>query len=872
MTRNDLDFISLTQALDADTKRPTNREVSWNDVYEELNANIPHNFRSKKVTKHFAFTVPDVDVPQTCEYMNVRFDAKYPAPNTKKCYNTIAHIFGTNTNALETFLMEHKIKGPCWLNISNFKSMPPKSSWCSQAITCSGTASISVAQDVKNAPPPLVVVTLYVRTALHAKTHTNEICMISMLVNTKFAIDKRPPNPPFTRHLCAFTRLSAQNWPIGINEKVAKYKATTAKKLESERVLLSWFLTTFKGIDPDLIVTHDMGDCQLDIICDRLFALKLPEWSRIGRLNLSTMPKKFKDNFVGRMICDVKSSAEELIKSRSYDLNTLCHTVLKTKEDERVEVSNDELHELYESADGILKLVTLTMQDCLYVMRLMCELNVLPLALQITNICGNLMGRTLQGGRSERNEFLLLHAFAEKDYIVPDKKVREINWAMANDSMEPSATQMQSTQMQSTQMQPTQGQTQAQTGRKKPAYSGGLVLDPIKGFYEKFILLMDFNSLYPSIIQEYNICFTTVDAPAHDDEAVEVPDSKNEQGVLPRQLRNLVERRREVKKLMATVTDKDLRNQYDIRQTALKLTANSMYGCLGFTQSRFYAKHLAALVTQKGRDILLSTKGIVTKLNYEVIYGDTDSIMINTHSVDYDEVFKIGHNIKQAVNKIYRQVELDIDGVYKYMLLLNKKKYAAEKLSKSKTNELVTSQELKGLDIVRRDWSQLSVMAGKMVIDQLFSEKPLDERIDNIHTYLEKIRDNINADEVPLPMMIITRQLTKAPKEYLKISSLPHVQVAMRMNTTKNKRYKKGDMVNYVICSDGSELAATQRAYHLEELKTNDKLKIDKEYYLAHQIFPVVSRLLKPIEATNSARIAQCLGLDPSKYKDAGPR
>ena len=53
------------------------------------------------------------------------------------------------------------------------------------------------------------------------------------------------------------------------------------------------------------------------------------------------------------------------------------------------------------------------------------ELNILPLALQITNIAGNLMSRTLRGGRSERNEMLLLHAFHEKDYIVPDKQTKE---------------------------------------------------------------------------------------------------------------------------------------------------------------------------------------------------------------------------------------------------------------------------------------------------------------------------------------------------------------------------------------------------------------------------------------------------------------
>ena len=97
------------------------------------------------------------------------------------------------------------------------------------------------------------------------------------------------------------------------------------------------------------------------------------------------------------------------------------------------------------------------------------------------------MSRTLLGGRAERNEFLLLHAFSKRGYIVPDK-----SYGGGSKSKAAAGTGHQNDEDQPTQ------QTQ---GRKKPAYAGGLVLEPKKGFYDKFILLMDFNSLYPSIIQ-----------------------------------------------------------------------------------------------------------------------------------------------------------------------------------------------------------------------------------------------------------------------------------------------------------------------------------------------------------------------------------
>jgi DNA polymerase alpha subunit A len=98
-----------------------------------------------------------------------------------------------------------------------------------------------------------------------------------------------------------------------------------------------------------------------------------------------------------------------------------------------------------------------------------------------------------------------------------------------------------------------------------------------------------------------------------------------------------------------------VRQQLDIRQKALKLTANSMYGCLGFTFSRFYARPIAAMVTAMGREALQRTVDTATnQLGLDIIYGDTDSVMINSNSTDLAVVKEMGNLVKKEVNKLYK--------------------------------------------------------------------------------------------------------------------------------------------------------------------------------------------------------------------------
>jgi len=586
---------------------------------------------------------------------------------------------------------------------------------------------------------------------------------------------------------------------------------------------------------------------------------------------------------VGRLLCDTWLSAKEvLMKEKNYTLANLAEGHLEGKPKMAIlEASDYPSH--YVTSDKLLQLINHTTEFAYYTSLLMHKMQVLPLTKQLTCLAGNLWQKSLFSQRAERIEYLLLHEFHKLKYIMPDK-------ATYNDKKKLEAAAITNNVVggfddDGDDVAAAQAQQGNWKKRKKAAYAGGLVLEPKRGFYDKCVLLLDFNSLYPSIIQEYNIDFTTVKydkskkfgmtaAEQEEDNAnaliPEVPEAGLPQGVLPRLIKKLVEQRRLVKAEMKKCADKPAEyKQKDIRQMALKIMANSMYGCLGFTYSRFYAKPLAALVTLKGREILQATVDLANDtLGHEVIYGDTDSIMVYTGTADLDEVKKIGNTIKKEVNKRYNLLEIEIDGIMKSMLLLNKKKYASL-MVEEKNGQVNLVREIKGLDLVRRDWCDLSHEIGKQVLDRILSpETDRETLVENIHEYLRTEAANIRANKCPLKLYIINKCLTKPAEAYPDKGGLPHVHVAL----DKKKRGENvpvGTHIQYVITKgDAGDNNAAKRAKDPEDIiRAEGLIQVDFEWYLTHQIHPPISRLLSPIEGTDSGRIAECLGLDASKFR-----
>lgn len=257
-----------------------------------------------------------------------------------------------------------------------------------------------------------------------------------------------------------------------------------------------------------------------------------------------------------------------MISSTTWSLTEMCSSHLKV---ERVDVDPDDTADYFDATaakpDRLMDFVRHCEADSFFQMAIANKVQILPLTKQLTNLAGNSWNRTLSGGRAERNEYILLHEFHKNKFICPDKisqwEKRAAKAAVAR------AAEAENEDGE-------EGSAAVKKNSKKDKYKGGLVFEPKRGLWDKYVLVMDFNSLYPSIIQEYNIDFTTVDRkPTGDvsaltafqlpqnqyadergvrqsDDLDKIPDVPDAQdlGVLPRLIKTLVDRRKAVKSLM----------------------------------------------------------------------------------------------------------------------------------------------------------------------------------------------------------------------------------------------------------------------------------------------------------------------------------
>ena len=198
---------------------------------------------------------------------------------------------------------------------------------------------------------------------------------------------------------------------------------------------------------------------------------------------------------------------------------------------------------------------------------------------------------------------------------------------------------------------------------------------------------------------------------------------------------------------------------------------------------------------------------------------------------------KISAELKKAVNDCYKLLEIDLDGVFQRLLLLQKKKYAAVKVE----DGFRTSTEVKGLDMKRREYSALSKTVSQYVLDQILSGEATEIVVERIHEYLTTIGEDVRGGKINLDEFIIHKRLGKNPEDYPDAKSQPHVQVALRMKA-RNAAVRAGDVIPYIFCcgeGDGTgSVAQAERARHPDELRKAGSEKLETGERAAHNFGP----------------------------------
>ncbi|KAL4880462.1 DNA polymerase family B-domain-containing protein [Aspergillus karnatakaensis] len=849
--------------------KDTDEEIDMEDVYHEVDQMMSRlrvgMHKIKECSRKYAFEMPGV--PKETDYLKLLYPYDKPALPMETKGETFSHIFGTNTSLFEQFVLWKNIMGPCWLKIeeADFGAVN-NASWCKFECQTSKPALISPVPDTENLDPPtLTLMSLAFRTQLNVKENKQEILVASVRVYENVSITETTPPEKLPCKTFTVMRPVGSSYPVHFEAEVRKQRGTYLLE-KSEQFLLSKFMALFEKMDPDVLMGHQLQEVDLSILLNRLKEKKTPGWHRLGRLKRGEWPKNFNRGggffterhlVAGRLVCDVANDMGKslMMKCQSWSLTEMCDLYLGPNNGRQELDIEGALKTWATSKDGLVNFVNHCDTDTYFIAALVLRLQMLSLTKVLTNIAGNSWARTLSGTRAERNEYILLHEFHRNKYICPDKY---------------------SAKLQKAEEKALEGEDEEGTDKKKKdKYKGGLVFEPERGLYDRFVLVMDFNSLYPSIIQEYNICFTTVDrTPSAENENEEkvpdVPAPGTEQGILPHLIATLVDRRREVKKLMKDkrATPEQLA-LWDTRQLAFKLTANSMYGCLGYTQSRFYARPLAMLTTFKGREILRSTKELAESKQLRVIYGDTDSVMINTNMDTIADALKVGEEFKKSVNERYRLLEIDIDNIFRRLLLHAKKKYAAVNMTEV-DGKYVDKLEVKGLDMKRREYCALSKEASQRLLNEVLSGEDQELVLNRVHDYLRELATKMREYTVPVQKYVIYTKLSKRPEEYPNKETMPPAQVALR-ELARGKNIRPNDVISYIVTNGDAEtssLPAAKRSYTLQDvMKPDSGLKPDIEFYLLKQIFPPIERLCAPIPGTDAVRLAECLGLDARKYQ-----
>lgn len=391
-------------------------------------------------------------------------------------------------------------------------------------------------------------------------------------------------------------------------------------------------------------------------------------------------------------------------------------------------------------------------------------------------------------------------------------------------------------------------------------YEGATVLEAQKGAYYTPITALDFEALYPSIMVGHNLCYSTLILDPIYENKKFYPDLEietfgkhkfvqNVPSLIPSILTELKQFRKQAKRDMANSTG-SIKEMYNGKQLAYKISMNSVYGFTGASKGMLPCVPIASSTTMKGRMMIEDTKNYVEK-HYpgaKVRYGDTDSVMVefNVGERKGEEAIKysweLGERAAEECTKLFKKPNnLELEKVYYPYFLYSKKRYAAKLWTQGKDGKMNMDYiDVKGLQLVRRDNTPYMREVCKELLDVILeSNDTTAPKALALQRAVELL-----GGSVPNEKLILSQQLGDSYKS----DNLPHVQVRNKMRDRQpGSEPQSGDRVPYILCKTWDPRAKAYEKAEDPKYALDNNMDIDYPYYFLNKFINPVCDLIDPL-------------------------
>ncbi|AHM96225.1 DNA polymerase catalytic subunit [Papiine alphaherpesvirus 2] len=661
--------------------------------------------------------------------------------------------------------------------------------------------------------------------------------------------------------------------------------APTVLEFDSEFEMLLAFVTFVKQYGPEFATGYNIINFDWPFLIAKLtdvYKVPLDGYGRMNRrgvfrvwdIGQSHFQKRSKIKMNGVVNIDMYGIVCDKVKLSSYKLNAVAEAVLK---DKKKDLSYRDIPRYYAAGPAQRGVIgEYCVQDSLLVGQLFFKfLPHLELS-AVARLAGITLTRTIYDGQQIRVYTCLLRLAGQKGFLLPDNPGRFAGAAAARaggDGGQEEEEDAAGAEEDGGGADAGEGggDEDASGGGAEPAareggagrhvgYQGAKVLDPASGFHVDPVVVFDFASLYPSIIQAHNLCFSTLslsaDAvaglePERDYLAIEVGGRRLffvkahvRESLLSILLRDWLAMRKQIRSRIPHSAPEEA-VLLDKQQAAIKVVCNSVYGFTGVQHGLLPCLHVAATVTTIGRDMLLATREYVHArwttfdrleadfpeaatmrapgpFSMRIIYGDTDSIFVLSRGLTAEGLTAMGDRMAAHISRALfpPPIKLECEKTFTKLLLIAKKKYIGVICG--------GKMLIKGVDLVRKNNCAFINRTSRALVDLLFYDDavsaaaaalaarppeewlahPLPEGLDAFGRVLVDAHRRITDPDRDVRDFVLTSELSRHPRAYAN-KRLPHLTVYYKLLARRDQVPSIKDRIPYVIVAQTREVEET---------------------------------------------------------------